>query len=144
MLLIWLTLALSACGQSDAEQVQSAFKRYLEAAASGDHREFCELQTLAERDNGLGYQDRHDWSKSEATVANCAAARTRGTPVVTQRQKDNVERVRVVDIEVRGDTAVAYLRLDGCTLEDSGARFVRTDDRWLFDGSLPTTKPSGC
>jgi type IV pilus biogenesis protein CpaD/CtpE len=126
-----VALSIGGCGQSDVEQVQSVFKQYAQASAASDHHKFCSLLTP---------EQRADVSGSGSSVASCAAARARRAHEVTERGRRNAKRIRIVDVEVHGDTATASARIGECTLTASSARFHRVDEEWLFDGFEPTSR----
>ena len=131
-----LMLLVVGLGSSGADRVESAFKQRLEAAVAGDHHRFCEL-TSAEQ--------RRELTGQGAGLSECvdATRRQAGERTISDRQRDAVERVEVVDVRIDGDRADAYLRLDGCT--DWGSSFRRVSmGRWQFDGSLPIGKVPSC
>jgi hypothetical protein len=129
-----LLLAVAGCGMSDEEHIQQVFKERLVAGLENDHERACELlspECLHESHASLG----------QSSFENCLAeGRQRATPA-TPRQERAVAEVEVVNVTVEGDTAIAYLCLDGSTLGYTGTEFRRMQNgEWRYDGSAPTTE----
>ena len=88
-----LTLALSACGASDAREIEETIKRFNPAAAEGNGAEACDQLTSAARAPAGGL-------RCEATIDQLA--RLGGA-----QTKRRLAAVEVRNVRVSGDTATA-------------------------------------
>jgi hypothetical protein len=131
-----LVLLVVGCGPSGADRVASAFKQRLEAATARDYYRYCELTSAEERRELTG-------QGTGLSVCTDVTRRRESERAITERQRDAVERVEVVNVSIDGDHATAYLRLDGCT--SWGSNFRRASlGRWQYDGSLPVGHVPSC
>jgi hypothetical protein len=123
LLIVALVIAAGAgCDASDEERVQSAYKAWLVANLRNDHERVCALMTPEYR---------------RQQFDDCLNQVRRRAEPATPRQKRNVEEVQVANVRIDRDTAVAYLRLRGCT--SWGSEFRRmANGEWRYDGPLPT------
>jgi hypothetical protein len=110
-----LMLLLVGCGPSGADRVASAYKERLAAATARDYYRYCE-RTSAEQ--------RRELTGQGAGLSVCADVmrRRESERVITEYQREAVERVEVVDVRIDGDRATAFLPLEGCTSWGSSFR----------------------
>ena len=116
----FLLIAGLGCGTSESDRVEVAFKEWLVAAAEDDHERRCELTTTRHR------RQAYARGRAGTSIEDCVAILRREETPATPRQKRNVKDVEIVNVEIDGDAATAFLRLRGCTRISTETTFRRT------------------
>lgn len=136
LLIVTLVLIAGAgCGMSEEERVEGVLKEWLVANLENDHERVCELMTPKFR------SETHSAGR-ETSFDDCLAEQRRRASPATPRQERAVEEVQIVNVEIEGEAATAYVRLRGCTLGHSGTELRRVaNGEWRYDGPLPSNLP---
>jgi hypothetical protein len=127
--MIVLLMASAGCGTSDQERVEGALREWLVVNLENDHERVCALMTA---------EYRGERTSRTASLEDCLTEERRHATPATPSQRRAVADVEIVNVEIDGDTATAFLRRGDCTLRHTGTELRRVDGEWRYGGSIPT------
>ena len=129
-----LAIALTACGESDEEQIRDTARAYLEGIAAGSP-DVCEVVSTGE----LARIAAQTGGASEDPVANCAEQFKGQKPVNPAEFEEAAEGTADAELSIEGDSATMQLPVDLSGDSPNGSSssfitFIRQEDEWKVDG----------
>ena len=127
-----VTLSLAACGgPSDTERIRSLVTDYVKAFSAGDGPKVCSLLTPAA-------QREIQQAAGLLRGKDCAATITSVAKMSVAADANAVQKFHAGNVVVDGNEAGVVI--EPASPGTKPTRLVKVDGKWLFDGSVATTR----